>query len=239
MADRFGVKRAPVPVIVQNAAGAAGVGEAVGRLIIPAGFRVTLSQNAESFDEDETQIVALGEEHLRDARRVRAALGVGRIAVSQVASGIGDMHDHRGEGLHGLTAGGGTATGSATRVAPPSREVAASGRPGRRREAGRRHRRPGRPRAHRHHRLLRDLLRGIEPTGEDRDRGGSRTRSGSWARSPSVAKARTKPAGGCSTTSTSSCTSSAKKSARTTTWNGSGATRRRLEWQEPDAASSG
>ena len=89
MAERFGVKRTPVPVIVQNAAGTTGIGEAVGRLIIGRGFRITLSQNAEQFDQDETQIVALGEEHLREARRVKAALGVGRIAVSQVASGIG------------------------------------------------------------------------------------------------------------------------------------------------------
>jgi LytR cell envelope-related transcriptional attenuator len=91
MADRFGVKRLPVPVIVQNAVGTAGVGEEVGRLIIGRGFRITLSQNAETFDQDETQIVALGEENLTDARRVRASLGVGRIAVSQVASGIGDV----------------------------------------------------------------------------------------------------------------------------------------------------
>jgi len=91
MAERFGVKRTPVPVIVQNAVGTAGVGEAVGRLIIGRGFRVTLSQNAVTFDKDVTQIVALGEEHLADARRVRAAMGVGRIAVSQVASGIGDV----------------------------------------------------------------------------------------------------------------------------------------------------
>jgi hypothetical protein len=91
MAERFGVKRTPVPVIVQNAAGTAGVGEEVGRLIIGRGFRITLSQNAETFDQDETQIVALGEDNLRDARRVHAALGVGRIAVSQVASGIGDV----------------------------------------------------------------------------------------------------------------------------------------------------
>ena len=89
MAERFGVKRTPVPVIVQNAAGTTGIGEAVGRMIIGRGFRITLSQNAEQFDQDETQIVALGEEHLREARRVKAALGVGRIAVSQVASGIG------------------------------------------------------------------------------------------------------------------------------------------------------
>ena len=91
MAERFGVKRTPVPVIVQNAAGTAGVGEEVGRLIIGRGFRITLSQNAETFDQEETQIVALGEDNLRDARRVHAALGVGRIAVSQVASGIGDV----------------------------------------------------------------------------------------------------------------------------------------------------
>jgi LytR cell envelope-related transcriptional attenuator len=91
MADRFGVKRSPVPVIVQNAVGTAGIGESVGRLIISRGFRITLSQNAEVFDQDQTQIVALGEENLQDARRVRSALGVGRIAVSQVASGIGDV----------------------------------------------------------------------------------------------------------------------------------------------------
>lgn len=91
MAERFGVKRTPVPVIVQNAAGEAGVGEAVGRLIIARGFRVTLSQNAVSFGQEVTQIVALGEDHLGDARRARAALGIGRIAVSQVASGIGDV----------------------------------------------------------------------------------------------------------------------------------------------------
>ena len=91
MAERFGVRRTPVPVIVQNAAGTAGVGESVGRMIIGRGFRITLSQNAETFDQDETQIVALGEDNLRVARRVHAALGVGRIAVSQVASGIGDV----------------------------------------------------------------------------------------------------------------------------------------------------
>jgi LytR cell envelope-related transcriptional attenuator len=91
MAERFGVKRTPVPVIVQNAAGGPGIGEAIGRLIIGRGFRITLSQNAESFDQDRTQIVALGEGHVRQAGRLRAALGVGRIAVSQVASGIGDI----------------------------------------------------------------------------------------------------------------------------------------------------
>ena len=91
MAERFGVRRIPVPVIVQNAVGKAGVGEEVGRLLIPKGFRVTLSQNAVEFGKQVTQIQALGEDNLSSARRVRGALGVGRIAVSQVASGIGDV----------------------------------------------------------------------------------------------------------------------------------------------------
>jgi len=91
MADRFGVESIPIPVIVQNAVGTAGVGEQVGRLLIPKGFRVTLSQNAVDFGQKITQIAALGEENLSSARRVRGALGVGRIAVSQVASGIGDV----------------------------------------------------------------------------------------------------------------------------------------------------
>jgi hypothetical protein len=91
MASRFGVTRTPVPVIVQNGAGPAGLGEDVGRLIIWKGFRVTLSQNAVSFDQKVTQIVALGQAHLHDAWRIRSALGIGRIAVSQVASGVGDV----------------------------------------------------------------------------------------------------------------------------------------------------
>ena len=91
MADRFGVDRVPIPVIVQNAVGTAGIGEEVGRLLIPKGFRVTLSQNAVEFGQKVTQIAALGEDNLSSARRVRGALGVGRIAVSQVASGIGDV----------------------------------------------------------------------------------------------------------------------------------------------------
>ena len=40
----------PVPSIVQNGSGEPGVGEAVATRIIPAGFRVVLSQNAQTFD---------------------------------------------------------------------------------------------------------------------------------------------------------------------------------------------
>ena len=91
MRARFGVTRTPVPVIVQNGVGTPAIGEAVGRLLIPKGFRVTLSQNAETFGQAVTQIEALGDAFLPDARRARAALGVGRVRVSPVASGIGEV----------------------------------------------------------------------------------------------------------------------------------------------------
>jgi polyisoprenyl-teichoic acid--peptidoglycan teichoic acid transferase len=90
VADSFGSKP-PTPAIVQNGNGAAGVGEAVGAKLIPAGFRITLSQNAQSFDVDTTDVFANGAAFEAAARRARQALGVGRVRVSQVPSGIGDV----------------------------------------------------------------------------------------------------------------------------------------------------
>jgi LytR cell envelope-related transcriptional attenuator len=81
----------PIPVIVQNGSGVPGVGTDVGRRVIPAGFRVALSQNAESFDVATTTVIANGAPNIPHARRVRQALGVGRVQVSQVPSGIGNV----------------------------------------------------------------------------------------------------------------------------------------------------
>jgi LytR cell envelope-related transcriptional attenuator len=81
----------PLPVIVQNGSGAPGVGTQVGSDVIPAGFRVALSQNAQSFDVTTTTIIANGAHNIPQARRVRQALGVGRVQVSQVPSGIGNV----------------------------------------------------------------------------------------------------------------------------------------------------
>ncbi len=91
MVEYFGMKAPPVPVFVLNGSGAASVGEAVAHLIVPAGFRVVISQNADRFTRRHTQVIATGEEHLADARRVRQALGVGRVAVTQVPSGVADV----------------------------------------------------------------------------------------------------------------------------------------------------
>ena len=88
--EAFGTE-APVPAIVQNGNGAPGVGEDVGRRIIPAGFRIVLSQNAVTFDVPTTSVFANGDANLADAQAARKALGVGKVGVSQVPSGIGDI----------------------------------------------------------------------------------------------------------------------------------------------------
>jgi hypothetical protein len=90
MADSFGTAL-PTPVIVQNGNGEPGIGEAVGAALIPEGFRVALSQNAQSFDIGSTDVFANGVTNEAAARRARRALGVGRVRVSQVPSGIGDI----------------------------------------------------------------------------------------------------------------------------------------------------
>ncbi len=91
LAERFGVKRPPTPVIVQNGEGSPGLGESVGRLLIPRGFRITLSQNAATFDHETTEIIAILRPNVDAARRARSALGVGDVAVTRVPSGIGDV----------------------------------------------------------------------------------------------------------------------------------------------------
>jgi len=81
----------PVRALVQNGSGAPGIGEAVGRDLIPAGFRVVLSENASSFDHATTTITATGDDHLNDANRAKQALGVGDVQVTQVPSGLADV----------------------------------------------------------------------------------------------------------------------------------------------------
>jgi hypothetical protein len=81
----------PVATEVQNGSGSPGVGESVAARILPEGFRVALSGNAESFDHATTEVVANGEPHTDDAHAILRALGTGTIRVSPVASGIADV----------------------------------------------------------------------------------------------------------------------------------------------------
>jgi hypothetical protein len=76
-----------VPVIVLNGNGIPGIGELVAEKILPGGFRVALSENASSFDHDETLVVVGSSNDVDLAERVRDLLGVGSVSVS-VGSGL-------------------------------------------------------------------------------------------------------------------------------------------------------
>ena len=91
----------PVPVIVENGAGVPGLGQDVAAALVPLGFRVVVSQNADAFGYDRTRVVANGSAAVPDARRIREALGVGRVGVSEVPSGIGDITIIVGEDFTG------------------------------------------------------------------------------------------------------------------------------------------
>ncbi len=88
--EMFGTEP-PIRVIVQNGNGIPGIGEAVAARLIPEGFRVVLSENADSFDEKLTRIIDEGGEHATEAELARATLGVGLIEASQVPSGFTDL----------------------------------------------------------------------------------------------------------------------------------------------------
>jgi hypothetical protein len=91
----------PVPVIVENGVGAPGIGQDVAAALVPLGFRVVVSQNADVFGYERTRVVANGDAAVADARRIREALGVGRLGVSEVPSGIGDITIIVGEDFTG------------------------------------------------------------------------------------------------------------------------------------------
>jgi LytR cell envelope-related transcriptional attenuator len=100
VAAAFGV-RTPVPVIVENGVGTPGLGEDIAAALLPLGFRVVLSQNADLFGYERTRVVANSDDAIGDAHRIREALGVGRVRLSQVPSGIGDITIVVGEDFTG------------------------------------------------------------------------------------------------------------------------------------------
>jgi hypothetical protein len=82
-----GPDRDLVNVIVLNGSGAPGVGETVADKIVPGGFTVVVSENAQSFDHDETLVVVGSSSDVALGERVRDLLGVGSVNVS-VSSGL-------------------------------------------------------------------------------------------------------------------------------------------------------
>jgi hypothetical protein len=90
MTQVFGVPT-PMRAEVRNGNGEPGVGQSVGTQLIPAGFRIVLSENADTFDHQITQIIAAGTENEPAAEEASNALGIGKVIVSQVPSGLADV----------------------------------------------------------------------------------------------------------------------------------------------------
>lgn len=101
LVDAFGgPAEEAVPVIVLNGNGVPGVGELVAERILPGGFRIAVSDNASSFDHEETLVVVGSPDDVGLGQRVRDLLGVGSVSVS-VGSGIAPVTVVVGKDLTG------------------------------------------------------------------------------------------------------------------------------------------
>jgi hypothetical protein len=100
MTELFGTTP-PQRAEVRNGNGSPGVGGEVAAQLIPAGFRIVLSENADTFDHATTEVVANGTDNQDAAAAARDAIGVGKIVVSQISSGLADVSVTVGQDYHG------------------------------------------------------------------------------------------------------------------------------------------
>lgn len=77
--ETAGVAGSRVRVQLLNGVGTPGLAGRVSEILVPAGIRVDLRDNARTFDYDETRILYYRDEDLAAAEQVREALGVGEI----------------------------------------------------------------------------------------------------------------------------------------------------------------
>jgi hypothetical protein len=86
-----GIEGKLVRVIVLNGNGQPGVGAEISTLLAPSGYRVVSSQNTETFDASETQVIAATTEFLAAADEVRGLMGLGKVYVGPQPTGIADI----------------------------------------------------------------------------------------------------------------------------------------------------
>ncbi|HYH28561.1 MAG TPA: LytR C-terminal domain-containing protein [Actinomycetota bacterium] len=94
VAERFvrpGTTVHDVRLLVLNAHGRPGIGADVARLLVPVGFRLVSSQNASSFGQKETLIVASTKEFLDEAELARRTLGVGEVVLGEQPTRVTDV----------------------------------------------------------------------------------------------------------------------------------------------------
>lgn len=80
-----------VRVIVQNGNGRPGMGQEVAELLAPYGYRVIGSQNAASFNEPQTKILAGGQSFMRWAQEAQGVLRAGMVYLDPQPTGIADV----------------------------------------------------------------------------------------------------------------------------------------------------
>jgi hypothetical protein len=86
-----GVSPQRTRVQILNGTGAIGASPRVAKKLVPAGARVVLSGNADSFAYAQTQIVFYDRSQQQAAARIRQALGTGRLVLSRQPLDVVDV----------------------------------------------------------------------------------------------------------------------------------------------------
>lgn len=80
-----------VRLVVLNGVGTPGIGEEVARILVPEGFRLMSSGNANTFDLEMTTIIASSREDLDAAARAKDLLGAGEVQLGNQPTGLADV----------------------------------------------------------------------------------------------------------------------------------------------------
>jgi hypothetical protein len=80
-----------IRLVVLNGVGTPGIGQEVAGILVPEGFRLMSSGNANTFDLEETKIIASGREDLDAAERAKELLGTGEVQLGNQAAGLADV----------------------------------------------------------------------------------------------------------------------------------------------------
>ena len=90
-----------IRLVVLNGVGTPGIGEDVARVLVPEGFRLVASGNANTFDLKVTRIIASSREDLAAAERARGLLRVGEVQLGEQPAGLADVTVVVGEDFGG------------------------------------------------------------------------------------------------------------------------------------------
>lgn len=88
-------------LVVLNGVGTPGIGKDVARILVPEGFSLVSSGNANTFDLEVTQIIASSREDLDAAERARSLLDAGEISLGNQPTGLADVTVVIGEDFGG------------------------------------------------------------------------------------------------------------------------------------------